>query len=146
MRRALYAPKPEIENHHYIQDLISSQEKRVADRTYHQDRIKQNEERDQDINAAPMKDTKPFYCEKCKKDFMGEAIKQVEVDWSNTNQHIAFYRSKCFCGKWCMRLITDKNSDRYWFKSKKVAQDRGNHFQDLIQGFETNYQLLYGKK
>lgn len=146
MRRELYQPKPNIEEHHHIQDLINVQEKRAAERTYHQDRIKQNEDRDNEINAAPMKETKPFYCETCKEDFYGEAIKQIETDWSAPSQRIAFYKSKCFKGHWAMRLITDKNRDAYWFKSKRVAQDRGMHHADLIQVFETNYQLLYGKK
>lgn len=146
MRRDLYSPKPEVENHFHIADLINAQDKRATDRTYHQDRIKQNEERDKDIKDAPMKETKAFYCEQCNEDFMGEAIKQVETDWSNPYQRIAFYKSKCFKGHWTMRLITDKNSDRYWFKSKRVAQDRGKHSNDLLQSFQTNYQLMYGKR
>ena len=145
MRRALYAPKPEIENHHYIQDLINAQEKRVADRTYHQDRIKQNEERMSEIKAAATKETKLFYCTDCRKDFAAESIKQVEKDWSNMNQYIAFYKAKCPCGKWEMRLITDKNKDAYWYKSRRVASERGTHHNDLLQIFESNYNLLYGK-
>jgi len=139
-------PRPEIENHFHIRELIEAQEKRASDRTYHRDRIKALEERDKEINLAPAKQTMGFYCEKCKEDFMGEAIKQVEVDWSNTSQRIAFYKTKCFKGHWCMRLITDRLKDAYFFKSKRVAQDRMKHSLDLIQSFETNYNLLYGKK
>lgn len=146
MREYEAIPRPTIEDHFHIRELIEIQEKRAADRTYHKDRQKAQEERMSDIKAEPSKATKHFYCTDCSKDFVAEAIKEVEVDWSNTAQYIAFYRSKCFCGKWAQRLITDKFRDEYWFKSKKVAQDRGTHHNDLVQSFETNYQLLYGKR
>lgn len=145
MRELDYAPKPLVEEHVHIRELIETQEKRAADRTYHQDRIKNLEERNKDINTAPGKETKPFYCSRCKKDFVGEAIKQVEEDWS-ANQRIAFYKTKCWRGHWCIRLITDRLRDSYFFKSKRVAFDRGKAFEDMIQPFETNYELLYSKK
>lgn len=146
MRHYDYDPRPTVEDHHHIRELIETQSKRATDRTYHQDRKKAQEERMNDIKSGSVKATKHFYCTDCRKDFVAEAIKEVEVDWSNTAQYIAFYRSKCFCGKWAMRLVTDKFRDEYWFKSKKVAQDRGVHHNDLVQSFESNYQLLYGKK
>ncbi len=141
-----YGPKPLVEEHYHIRELIEAQDKRAKDRTYHQDRQKAADERMSDIKSEPAKIAKHFYCTDCEKDFVAEAIKQVEVDWSNSAQYIAFYKSKCFCGKWAQRLITDKFRDEYWFKSKKVAQDRGFHHNDLVQSFETNYQLLYGRK
>lgn len=141
-----YGPKPLIEEHYHIRELIDAQDKRAKDRTYHQDRQKAQEEHMSEIKAAPPKETKHFYCTDCQKDFVAEAVKEVEIDWSNSSQYIAFYRSKCFCGTWAQRLITDKLKDSYWFKSKKVAQDRGTHHNDLVQSFETGFNLLFGKK
>lgn len=146
MREYNYDPRPTVEDHHHIRELIESQEKRVADRTYHQNRAKALEERMSDIKAAPGKDTKMFYCEPCGKDFIAESVKEVEKDWSNPNQYIAFYRSKCFNGHWCMRHITDTHQDRYFAKSKVVAQNRGIHSIDILQPFQTGYQLAFGKK
>lgn len=140
-----YEPKPLIEEHYHINELINRQEKRVKERNESRQRIKDLEERDDDINKAQLFVLHNFWCNKCKKDFKATAIKQVEEDW-NANQRIAFYRTKCFNGHWCMRLITDKFKDGFNVKSKLLALDRGNHFNDIVQSFEEGYHLLYGKK
>lgn len=144
MRSYDYSPRPEVENHHHIRDLIEAQEKRATDRTYHQDRVKALDERDKDIREADGKKTLPFYCVSCGDDFIGEAVKQVEEDWS-ANQRIAFYKTKCFKGHWCIRLVTDRLRDGYFFKSKRIAVDRGKGYADMLQPFQTNYNLMYGK-
>ena len=138
-------PHPQIEDHYYIQELINRQEKRVKERNLNRERIKNLEERNDEINKASNIIMHNFWCDKCKKDFKATAIKQVEEDW-NANQYIAFYKTKCFNSHWCMRLITDKIKDTFLFKSKLLALDRGNHFNDIVQSHETNYNLLYGKK
>lgn len=139
-------PKPLIEEHYHIQELISRQEKRVEDRNYHREKAKEQAERNDLI-----KDSKPvtitdFWCEDCSKDFKSMSIRQVEIDWSNSSQKIAFYRSKCDCGKWVMRLVTDRFKDGFWTKSKLMAIDKGSHYADTVQPFETGFNLLYGKK
>lgn len=139
-------PHPEIENHYHIQELFYAQEKRVADRQYHRNRIKESEERESLIKDSKQVCVTDFWCDKCKQDFKSQTIREVETDWSNTDQRIAFYRSKCDKGHWCIRLITDRHRDGFFVKSKLIALDRGNHFADIIQPFETNYNLLYGKK
>lgn len=141
-----HTPRPEIEHHYHIRELIENQEKRSSDRTQHRDKEKLAQEREDLI-----KDSKPFtltdfWCNDCKEDFKAQSIREVEVDWSNESQRIAFYKTKHWCGKWCMRLITDRNRDPYWFKSKAVRADRGKHHNDLLQPFETGFNLLYGKK
>ena len=139
-------PRPRVEYHHQIRDLIETQDKRALERDDFRQRRKSLYEREEDIKAAKGKETKAFYCDGCKKDFIGEAIKQVETDWSNTNQQVAFYRTKCFCGKWCLRHITDIHQDRYFAKSKIVSQNRGKHMMDVLQPFQTGYELAWGKK
>lgn len=141
-----HTPRPEIEQHYHIKELIEGQEKRTEDREYHRAIAKERAERDDLI-----KDSKPvamteFYCDICKQDFKGQAVRQIEVDWSNSTQRIAFYKNKCDKGHWCQRLITDKHRDAFWSKSKLVALDRGNHSNDLLQSYQTGHALLYGKK
>lgn len=140
-----HVPHPKIEDHPYIRALITNQEKKVKDRNYHRNRIKELSERDEEINKAHNMVMHNFWCDKCKEDFKATAIKQVQQDW-NADQRIAFYRTKCFAGHWCMRLITDKFKDGFNVKSRLLALDRGNHFNDIVQSYETNYNLLYGKK
>ncbi len=139
-----HTPHPDIEDHYHIRELIEGQEKRSADRTYHKNRAKDLAERDDLIADAKWVETKDFWCDICKLDFKGQAVKQVEEDWS-TPQRIAFYKTKCFKGHWCIRLITDRHKDAFYQKSKFVALDRGNHHEDTMQPFETGFNLLYGK-
>jgi hypothetical protein len=138
-------PHPQIEDHHHIQDLINRQDKRVKERNRHRDRIKNLEERDEEIEKANRFVLHNFWCDKCKKDFQASSIKQIEEDW-NAEQRIAFYKTKCFNGHWCIRLITDRFKDGFHVKSRLLALDRGNHFNDIVQSHEENYNLLYGKK
>lgn len=141
-----YEPKPLIEEHYHIQELIRGQNKRAEDRSYHRDKQKEKDERDNLIKEAKVVVVIDFWCEDCSKDFKSMAIKQFEVDWSNPSQNIAFYKTKCDCGNWCIRLVTDKHKDAFWTKSKQLAYERGRHYADTIQPHETNFNLLYGRK
>ncbi len=142
-----HVPRPEIENHYHIRQLIENQEKRTNDRNRSRSREKERAEREDDIQKAKPADIIEFYCADCEEDFAQVAFKQVETDWSNTSQRIAFYKSKHDdCGTWAIRHITDKYSDPYWSESKQVARDRGKHYADILQPWETGYNLLYGRK
>jgi hypothetical protein len=144
MRR--HDPKPDIEHHPHIQMLIDQQEKRTADVNRHRDRDKWQAERNEEIDKAVPYDIVEFWCDWCEEDFANFAHKHVEVDWSNSGQRVAYHKSKHDCGNWCIRHITDKNSDPYWQESLQVAGDRGKYHNELLQPFETGYQLLYGRK
>lgn len=147
MSREYYnQPRPEIEYHYHIKDLIEGQEKRANDRNYHRAQAKTRAEREELIRDNRQVEKVSFWCEKCKEDFEGIAQKQEEMDWANENQQIAFYKTKCFKNHWVMRFITDKHSDPYWFRSRFVRKDRENHTADLLQPFEEGYQLLFGRK
>jgi len=139
-------PRPEIERHYHIKELIDFQERKAQDRNYHRDKEKERGERESLIKEAKAVDILDFYCEPCRKDFKSISIKEIEEDWSCKGQNIAFYRSKCDCGSWVIRLITDKYKDPFWTKSRFLALDRGNHQLDIIQPHETNFNLLYGKR
>lgn len=139
-------PRPEVEQHYHIRELIDRQEKRTADRNYHREQAKEMGEREALIADAKPVCLTDFWCSDCQKDFKSVAIKQVEIDWSNTKQNIAFYKTKCFCGKWAIRFITDKNRDGYWVRSRAVGADRGKFHNDLIQPHQSGFNLLFGKK
>lgn len=139
-------PHPEIENHYHIQELFYAQEKNASDRQFHRDRIKATEERDNLIKDAPPIVLTDFYCRKCQKDFKGIAPRIIEPDWSNDTQRVAYYKTKCFKGHWVVRWITDRLNDPYFFRSKWVANDRAKHSNDILQDFQTGYNLLYSKK
>lgn len=140
-----HTPRPEIEQHYHIRELIEGQERRSADRTRAQQKAKSAMERDMLIADSKLFDTKDFWCDTCKEDFVAQAVKQIEEDW-NADQRISFYKTKCWKGHWCIRLVTDRHRDAFFYKSRLVALDRGNHFADLVQPFETGYNMLYGKK
>ena len=134
-------PRPEIEHHFHIRDLIEGQEKRTADVDYHRSRIKGNEERDKEITLAKVVEIKDFWCNECEEDFTTVGMKHID-SWTP----IAYYKTKHECGNWCMRHITDKHKDVYWFESMKVAKDKASHSVDMLQPHESNFQLMYGKK
>ena len=139
-------PRPAVEDHPHIRMLIEGQNRRALDRTYHQNREKELASRMKDIKDSPALILHDFYCHECRKDFKSVAVKQVEIDWNNKAQYVAFYRTKCWKGHWCIRHITDKLKDGYWTRSPLVSRDRGKHHADMLQPGETGFQLLYGRK
>lgn len=140
-----HTPRPAVEQHYHIRDLIEMQEKKSQDRTRHRDRAKAIEERKQVMEDSKPFDLMDFWCSDCKEDFKAHTVREIEQDWTNGAQFIGFYRTKHWCGKWCLRHLTDKNRDAYWFKSKAVRDDRAKGHNDLIQPFESGFNLLYGK-
>ncbi len=140
-----HTPHPLIEDHYHIRELIEAQEKRHDERLYSRDKAKAKQEREELIADAKRLVLTDFWCDRCKEDFKGMAWKQVVQDWY-TDSRSAFYKTKCFKGHWCIRLITDKYKDGFFVKSRKLAHERGKYHNDIIQPGDTNYQLLYGKK
>lgn len=138
-----YSPKPLIEEHYHIQDLIERQEKRSEERTYFREKQKLGAERWKEIeDARPMVLT-DFCCLKCGEEFRGVAVRQIDIPFNGPP--IAFYKHKCDKGHWCMRYITEKWKDPYWVRSKAVARDRGKNYRDVIQSSEEGFNLLYKK-
>ena len=140
-----HTPHPLTEDHYHIRELIENQDKRSKDRGYHQQRIKATEERTNDIADYKLVNIMEFWCQVCKIDFVSKTIKQVEKDWKDEKELIAFYKTKCWKGHWCIRLITDRYRDGYYRRSKRVARDREKHTRDTIQPYEIGFNMLYGK-
>lgn len=140
-----HGPKPLIEEHYHIQSLIDGQEKRVEDREYHRNRAKDLEERNSLIRDSKLVTVTDFWCDRCRQDFKSMSIRQIEADWSCPTQSIAFYRAKCDRGHWCQRLITDRQKDGFWPRSRLMAVDRGGHYADTLQPWQTGFNMLYKK-
>ena len=136
-------PKPLIEEHYHIRELIERQQKRTEDREYFRNREKEKEERLNDIKSAPDEQLMEFWCEVCQEDFrmIGKKVFQ-----SNFGELVAYYRTKHKCGMNCIRHITDKYRDKYFFQSRKVKKDQVDNFNNVIQPFQTGHNMLYGKK
>lgn len=135
-------PHPLVEDHYHIQELINAQQKRAEARTQWRERKKREEELDK--NLASYKDIEllDFWCDHCKIDFVARSKKQLD-GWSK----IAYYKIKHRkCGMWCIRLITERFMDAYFFRSKKVAYDRMANATEMIQPFQSGFNLMYGKK
>lgn len=85
-----------------------------------------------------------FYCSRCKKDYFPQRIVKVEQhDW-NTGGIFRFWRSK-HCKTWNVRLISQKLHDKFFIKSPSVCQDRRLNSNDLLQPFQTGFDMLYKK-
>lgn len=141
-----HSPKPLIEEHWHIQELIAGQKRRTEEREYARNQSKAKASRQDDINQADMLVIKDFWCKTCQADFIAMSVKEMEQDWTNPAQNIAMYKTKHRdCGTWCMRYVTDKLDDPFWARSKAVARDRGKHSLDLLQPSENNYNLMWGK-
>ncbi len=135
-------PHPLVEDHYHIRDLIEGQEKRTAARVHHQNIEKQRDMFQKDVASVPNIALSDFWCKKCKVDFYARVRKELD-SWGD----FAFYRTKHrTCGEWAIRHITDRARDPYWSLSKAVANDRDQHRDDLLQPFETGFNMLYGKK
>ncbi len=85
-----------------------------------------------------------FYCKQCKKDYFPRRIVKVEQNDWNTGGTFRFWRSK-HCGVWNVRLITQKIKDKFFIKSPSVCRDRRLHANDLLQPFQTGFDMLYKK-
>lgn len=141
MSERKYIPTPLVEEHYHIRELIERQEKRTEDKQRAKDVEKNRDSILKDIQGFKDIETLDFHCSKCKLDFIARAKKQTD-SWDT----IAYYKTKHSCGNWCIRHITDRRQDKYFFLSKKILKQRAEQHNDLLQPFQTGYNTLYGKK
>ena len=141
-----HTPRPLTEDHHHIRELIEQQDVRARDRQHFRDNEAHNQERAKELASLERRLVMPFWCDTCKRDLQAETILEVEDDWDQANHPIAFYRTKCFAGHWCIRLGLDKGRDPYFERSRSVATDRGEHAADALQPWDSGYDMLYRNK
>ena len=80
-----------------------------------------------------------FFCEECGKDFTAVGRKVVMGDY-------AWYYAKCLCGARCIRRITDKSSDPYYFKSKITRRQQVVNSTDMLTPDDPLFRLVYPKQ
>lgn len=134
-------PHPLVEDHYHIRELIEAQEKRANERTKWQEQKKSIDSLTKDIASFKEYETLDFFCNHCQLDFIARSRKEVD-SWDN----IAYYKTKHRCGNWCLRRITDRLRDHYFFQSKKIAYDRVINANEMLQPFQSGFNMLYGKK
>jgi len=81
-----------------------------------------------------------FWCNDCDKDFIAPAYKfslRLHGEWLIT------YVAVCECGRECVRLLSHRDLDPYYYLSEKIQENRNLYANDVIRhdqyGFETHY-------
>lgn len=136
-----FNPHPLVEDHYHIRELIEAQQKRADERTKYQNEKKNQEGFSKYVNGFKQIELLDFFCTHCGRDFIARAKKQVD-SWGE----LAYYKTKHRCGTWCIRHVTDKHRDSYFYRSKRVAYDRANNINEMLQPFQSGFNTLYGKK
>lgn len=93
------------------------------------------------VVTLPKSITTEFWCSACQKDFNRQALK-VTQSW--TGVVTAFFQTKCECGRYCRRQITDKTSDPYYRQSKLLRMSTLKMEIDLLQPSDPRFKLYYG--
>mgnify|MGYP001618774745 CR=1 FL=1 len=83
----------------------------------------------------------PFYCLKCKSDFVGVCIKQTE----DGRIPIAYYKTYHDCGTESIRRITDKKGDEYYTLSPLMGVEYQKSKDDTLTPEYGRFQTLYGR-
>lgn len=122
-------------------NLIKRVEKTQEERTRREKFKAYLEERANEINAAPFKEALDFWCDVCAKDWEGVGFKEVRVPQNSL--WYAFYRGWCPEGHQCVRRITDKLLDPYFYWSYKVSIMRAQYADDMVTPDDPRFKELY---
>jgi hypothetical protein len=98
-------------------------------------------ERERLIDSLPASITTEFWCASCLKDFTRQAIK-ITQRW--TGVLTAFFETRCACGKYCRRQITDKTSDPYYQQSRMLQASKKALEIDMLQPDDPRFRIYYG--
>lgn len=83
-----------------------------------------------------------FWCDVCQEDFIAHAYKTKHRLYGDT---VAVWRAVCpECEEECIRHITHKDEDTYYYKSAKVRRQRNEYATDLLQADDYGFKLNYG--
>jgi hypothetical protein len=98
-------------------------------------------ERERMVASLPASISTEFWCEACQLDFIRQAIKITQT-W--TGQLTAFYETRCACGAYCRRQITDKPSDPYYQQSRLLQASKRKMEIDLLQPHDPRFRIYWG--
>lgn len=127
--------------------LVEDLKRRVDRRHEERQRMKLRDEEYRDhmraISDAEDNYKTSFWCMNCKKDFEATAKKII----GNAGAwQVAWYATKCLCGKKCIRRITDKKRDPYYRHSFLVKRSRVKEYNDMLHPHDPMFKLVYPKQ
>lgn len=105
-----------------------------------QRKIRELNERWEEVQKAPDYKRLDFWCSECKKDFQATGTKH-EIE----TYKIGKYEARCLCGNKCRRIIGEYDWD-YYQNSELIKQQRARYSKDILQPHEYGFETLYGKK
>ena len=84
-----------------------------------------------------------FWCEECQKDFTANAYKRIGEAgrWP-----VAWYVGVCPDRHQCIRYITDKGHDPYYWKSKMIREQRHEMADAMLIPSDPRFRLVYPEK
>lgn len=98
--------------------------------------------------AAMFVDHYNFFCEECLEDFTSPAYKEVHRFYGD---YIVTYRAIHEenedgedCGEECIRLVTHRDHDPYYYLSETVNQQRNQYYTELLQHEQYGFETMYG--
>jgi hypothetical protein len=126
---------------------MQNYERRIEDRRAERERVF----RDDNAYHAHMKVIREayettrmdFWCEECQKDFTSDAYKVIGEagQWP-----VAWYAGLCPENHVCIRYITDKENDSYYWKSKMIREQRHEMADAMLIPSDPRFKLVYPEK
>jgi hypothetical protein len=92
-------------------------------------------------NTPDMISSYDFWCDECDEDFSSPAYKTVHRLYGDP---VVCYRTTHECGNDCLRLVSHKDHDPYYWKSGKIRRQRALYAQDVLQADDYGFRTLYG--
>lgn len=111
------------------------------DREQHEKLKKWLESRLKDITEAKERVRTSFFCETCDADWDGPGYKQAR--WPKGTMWYAYYLGYCPKGHACVRRITDKLADPYFFKSYVIRKEQAKHGDEFLPHWHPRFKLVY---
>jgi len=94
-----------------------------------------------DITSARESTRTSFFCETCDADFDGMGYKQVR--WPKGTLWFAYYLGFCPKRHPCVRRITDRLSDPYFYKSYVVRKQQAKHGDEFLPHWHPRFKVVY---
>lgn len=122
-------------------------ERRIEDRRAERDRIygmdKEYQDHMRTIREAYRVTKMDFWCRECREDFsaIGYKIIGEAGRWP-----VAWYNGQCPLGHVCIRHITDKEHDPYYWMSDRIQRDRVELKDAMLIPSDPRFKLVYPDK
>lgn len=126
---------------------MQNYERRIEDRRAERERVFRDDVHFQAhmkvIREAYETTRMDFWCEECQKDFTADAHKVIGEAgrWP-----VAWYVGLCPENHKCIRYITDKENDSYYWKSKMIREQRHEMADAMLIPSDPRFKLVYPEK